>query len=413
MAESLRKYTGLDLGNAPSDYLRNQLQKIDLFLKSVYGAVGALEAAPAGSGQGAPVGASYVVVALDATLSNERRLVGTSPITITDNGAGVSVAVGLNVSALASQIDGTPTNTYGSTGADGTSELFIETDAQLPFPQALKSTTGGLSELLLEDNSVDQTLTGSLGDLFIVPADGLVIPVVTTFSTVVGGSGVTIDRTDDSLILAVRNFADTSGFQEALQFAVTANNTTAGSNFVTGVRGKVNNINTRGDGTTLRGVWADARSTGVGYTRPELTGFFTGVQFTADDATSLITNMHGFWAATPTRAGAADVTNSYGLRLSTRGFGTNIWGIHCEDRATIQSQSAEVQTVLNLIQLATGNVAGAHLNLDDKAGDPPSPNDGDLWRNGIELNYYNGVSITDLVAGGAGGGDSFLEWAGL
>jgi len=77
------------------------------------------------------------------------------------------------------------------------------------------------------------------------------------------------------------------------------------------------------------------------------------------------------------------------------------------------SRSGDNDTALLIQQLSTGNVDGAHTNFDDKAGDPVTPIAGDLWRNGAEFNYYNGASTTDLVAGGAGGGDSFLEWAAI
>lgn len=50
------------------------------------------EAASAGGG-GAPVNAQYVVMALDATLTNERKLTAGTDITIVDGGANGNVTI--------------------------------------------------------------------------------------------------------------------------------------------------------------------------------------------------------------------------------------------------------------------------------------------------------------------------------
>lgn len=44
-------------------------------------------------GSGAPVGSSYVTIAADGTLTDERRLTAGSGISITDNGAGSTVVI--------------------------------------------------------------------------------------------------------------------------------------------------------------------------------------------------------------------------------------------------------------------------------------------------------------------------------
>lgn len=51
-----------------------------------------------GGGGGAPVGASYLVVALNGTLTDERRLQGTAPLLLTDGGAGGDLTVSMHVS---------------------------------------------------------------------------------------------------------------------------------------------------------------------------------------------------------------------------------------------------------------------------------------------------------------------------
>lgn len=49
-----------------------------------------------GGSSGAPVSAEYVVMSLDATLTNERRLQVASPITLTDGGANADVTIGFD-----------------------------------------------------------------------------------------------------------------------------------------------------------------------------------------------------------------------------------------------------------------------------------------------------------------------------
>lgn len=67
------------------------------------------------------------------------------------------------------------------------------------------------------------------------------------------------------------------------------------------------------------------------------------------------------------------------------------------------AHSDDQKTTVYLKQLATGNVPGAHLNFDDKAGSPPSPNVGDLWRSGDSLFFRQAAATVDLAAGGGGG----------
>lgn len=57
-----------------------------------------VSSAPAAAG--APVGAQYITVALDATLTNERRLQGTGTITLTDGGAGADMTVAVTTGSL-------------------------------------------------------------------------------------------------------------------------------------------------------------------------------------------------------------------------------------------------------------------------------------------------------------------------
>lgn len=55
-----------------------------------------------------------------------------------------------------------------------------------------------------------------------------------------------------------------------------------------------------------------------------------------------------------------------------------------------------------LLHLDTATTSTAQLRLEASAGtDPSSPDSGDLWFNGTNLNFYDGALTTDLLAGGA------------
>ncbi len=60
-----------------------------------------------GGGGGAPTNAEYVVMALNGTLTNERKLTAGSRITITDGGAGGNVTIAADASPVTSLVAGT------------------------------------------------------------------------------------------------------------------------------------------------------------------------------------------------------------------------------------------------------------------------------------------------------------------
>lgn len=72
---------------------------------------GAAWAALGGGGGGAPTTAQYVVMALDGTLTAERKLTVTSPITLTDGGANGNATLALSTPALQALVAGDPTIT--------------------------------------------------------------------------------------------------------------------------------------------------------------------------------------------------------------------------------------------------------------------------------------------------------------
>src|SRR5206468_3012807 len=83
---------------------------------------------------------------------------------------------------------------------------------------------------------------------------------------------------------------------------------------------------------------------------------------------------------------------------TVHGVGTNRYFAKSLNAAHFENPSGIGQSVLELRQLNTGATAGAHANFDDKAGDPPSPAIGDLWRNGSSFNYRkDGATTIDLA----------------
>jgi hypothetical protein len=92
-------------------------------------------------------------------------------------------------------------------------------------------------------------------------------------------------------------------------------------------------------------------------------------------------------------------TNRIAVKIEAQNTGTNRYSGQYFNTLQLTNPSGIAQSVLELKQLNTGATAGAHTNFDDKAGDPPSPVAGDLWRNGATLKYRKDGSTTfDLVA---------------
>lgn len=91
-------------------------------------------------------------------------------------------------------------------------------------------------------------------------------------------------------------------------------------------------------------------------------------------------------------------------QVTAHAVGTNRYFARGLNAMTLSNPSGIAQTVLSLSQLNTGATAGAHLNFQDKAGDPPAPVTGDLWRNGDSLWFRQAAASVDLTAGGGSPG---------
>ena len=100
---------------------------------------------------------------------------------------------------------------------------------------------------------------------------------------------------------------------------------------------------------------------------------------------------------------AGGLTNVYGAKTDAITVGTNRWGGNFGNRVAITSPAADAQEVLNLTQSNTGATEGVHVKFSDKAGDPPTPAAGDLWRNGDSFYFRRSGDTVDLAAAAAGG----------
>jgi len=406
---SLRKYPGISIPDIPNKKLRDRFQTLDIFLKDIEAAVATLETqinlpTPAGA---APRDAEYVVVNLDATLPNERRLVGTAPITITDNGAGVSVAVGITLSALG----GTPAIVFAATPVAGIATTFIRTDDTLEFPQALQSVANNTT-LTLTDDGVRMQLTSSLDDLQIIPAGGSTGDIrllsKTDFTQRVGignpPSGTTM--------LTVVGLQPVGGSScKGLDFQVTSRSATNNSTSF-GITGFITTSSAVGEGEqNLVGGSAEARIAGVNKTVKSLTGFQSQQGFVVADGTSVVTDAWHFRGLAPQEiAPVADpvITNAYGVDIAVwPTWAVNAWGIRTQDRAEFNNPSFRTNDVLTLNQLAvTAGDDGAHIFFNSKTTNPTIENDGQLWYNGTELFFKPSGTRVNLLASGGGGGQA-------
>lgn len=125
-----------------------------------------LAAGGGGGGGGAPTTASYLVLGVDATLTNERVLTGTaSQVILTDNGAGSTLVLSLPQSIAAAS---TPTFAGltltgplvgGNVAPDSASYVTLGVDATLMNERVL---TGTANQVILTDNGAGSTIVLSL-----------------------------------------------------------------------------------------------------------------------------------------------------------------------------------------------------------------------------------------------------------
>lgn len=189
MANLLRLYPGVSVSGIEEVHTEAALRIMDLHLRDVGPAIKAANDAIAKLAVGSFPSVSYVTVANESpVLPFARQLAATAPITIADGGAGTQISIG---AAL-----GTPSITLGLTAAAGGAGTLIRSDATIaafdavaPADLAASASVGTinfaarrdhvhrfpisleeysfLSTAALSSDGVNQTLTGSLGNLII------------------------------------------------------------------------------------------------------------------------------------------------------------------------------------------------------------------------------------------------------
>lgn len=87
----VRAYPGVHVSAVQDRAARDCLKAIDVYLRDSSRAV---QAPTGGTSTGSnPTDASYVTISAEGSLTNERRLIGSSPVTVTDGGAGSTVTI--------------------------------------------------------------------------------------------------------------------------------------------------------------------------------------------------------------------------------------------------------------------------------------------------------------------------------
>lgn len=448
----MKAYKGVNTTIIKDRALFEIIKIIDTYLRDLSPGVKSLTTlvgSGGGAGGGASSSASYVTIANEASLSAERKLAVNAPVTLGDSGPNTTVTLGVSLAI--------PNLTLGTTNAAGVAGSLIRSDATIAafdgtipsdlavaaatgsiafaarrdhvhrFPTSLQS-VANLSTLTLTDNAVDQTLTGSLGQLTIKPTTQVFISPTTPSAIGAGLVEINADagaRIGLSIQMNTITTALTSQTIKCWEAKFVSSVGSITSTIFTGFAGSTVGL-APGAGAgagnkayqmhlpnlsvlNANGSWDEVFGAFIGgpkrlISNPTVTAA-AGIKTEA--ATISATDQYGIWIAQQTAQQTA--TNRYGLKIDAQNSGTNRWGAYLEDRSYIESPAARAITVLSLAQLATGAVAGAHINLNDKTGDLPSPIAGDLWRNGAALNYRKDGATTVDLAGAAGGGITSTE----
>lgn len=299
---------------------------------------------PGGGGGGAPTGAQYIVVGLDATLTDERALNVGSGMSLVDGGAGAAITINITADALASLIALTP-------AADRLPYYTGATTAAL-------ATFTAFARTLLDDADA-ATMLGTLG------AAPLASPTFTgtpAAPTATAGTSTTqlattaFVTTADNLKanLASPAFTGTptaptaAALTSTTQIATTAFVTTAINNLIAAAPGALDTLDelaaALGDDANFATTITNALALKAPLASPALTGTPTAPTAAAGtNTTQLATTAHVF----AERANAATLTNK------TLG-NSNIVTLR-DDRFTLQDDADNTkQVVFQLSGITTG-----------------------------------------------------------
>jgi hypothetical protein len=157
----MRHWTGVNIAPVIDPAVRDAIRRVDIQLREHDKGISDALAGGGGGGGGAGTTESYITVVNEGSLTGERALAVVAPLTKSDGGADSSLSLGITTAAHSGG--------YGTTALAGSAGSVIRSDARFAFPSAIMS-LANLSTLTLTDDSVDQTLTGSLGKLRLMSA---------------------------------------------------------------------------------------------------------------------------------------------------------------------------------------------------------------------------------------------------
>lgn len=378
--------------------VRDALTTIDIFNRDLASRVAAL-AVSGGSGGGASTSAPYVTIGNIAGLSAERALAVSAPITMSDGGANSSVTIGATLV--------TPAILLSNIAASGVATTLIRSDATIAaFDATLPHDLDGaaavgtaafaarrdhvhLVKAIRESGGPTILTMGAVPDgQFLVRSGSTVVgsagsgasfatPTITYGTTYGAGILGTVIRSDAQLKYPKAIMSDAN----SSTFILTDDGT---DQFLTGSFGS---FQLRSSGTYPYLYFLTDGTLQTGLVGGAATQQFTSSVF---GTTDVFVRCYA-----PTSAAYA-VFEGYGSAGAIITTNTAV-PISMRPNRVRVAEFGSVDTVLKLLQLNTGSTAGAHVNLDDKAGNPPSPSTGDLWRNADALNFRKGLSTLDLA----------------
>lgn len=245
----------------------------------------------------------------------------------------------------------TPTFTYGTTATGGSASTTIRSDARLLFPSALMATTS-TQTFTLTDNGADQTLTSTLGDLYLIPpssrgffigdgvSPGAPITISARFAPSSGAStaglqtqylaanisGHTLRAWNVAMAHAAQVVSSSIIGYDMGTFTITpsAGSDTANTSYGAKLQGPLI-ANATGGFSEVAGLHITAPRRIV--SNPTVTAAYGGI---IECPTVSATTQAGIYIKQ--RVAQQTATNRYGILIDTHNSGTNRWGLQCAEK---------------------------------------------------------------------------------
>lgn len=179
------------------------------------------------SGTGAPVGASYVTLGTDATLTSERVLTGSTAVSVTDAGAGSTVTLDLNTGGVATAKLADASVTLAKMANMATTSVIGRTTASAGVPEVLTVA----APLTATGGTLDFDETATLGNnARVAVAKGGSLVGTRRKINVIEGTNITLTVADDSanekVDITIAGPAGTTGAPTGAQYLTLATDAT-------------------------------------------------------------------------------------------------------------------------------------------------------------------------------------------